>query len=115
MQAEEEVQQRWLNLLEKLQAKHHITPDIDSVLLLIGIRESGLPPKEFTAYEKANLVQMAICTVLVPARYYELFWVEDGGWPHYKQLTREPEMTAQQREAFLKPYILQYAEKNRIM
>lgn len=115
MQAEDELEQRWQSLLHTLQAKQSITPDIDSVLLLIGIRESGLPPKAFTSYEKTTLVQMAVCTVLVPGRYYELFWVEDGGWPHYKQLTREPEMTPQQREAFLKPYILQYVEKNKMV
>ncbi len=56
---------------------------------------------------------MAVCTVLVPARYYELFWVEDSGWPHYKQLVREPEMSPQQRQDFLKPYILQYAKKTK--
>lgn len=115
MQAADELQQQWLNLLNKLQDKHTIIADIGWVLLLIGIRESGLPPKTFTTYEKASLVQMAVCTVLVPARYYELFWVEDSGWPHYKQLIREPEMALQQREDFLKPYILQYAEKNKMI
>jgi hypothetical protein len=114
MQPKDEVQQQWLNLLNKLEERHGIKPDIDWILLQIGIRESGMPPKEFTAYEKINLLQMAVCTVLVPARYYELFWVEDSGWPHYKQLTREPEMTPLQREEFLKPYILQYAKKNKM-
>jgi hypothetical protein len=115
MQVEDELDQQWLQLLNKLAEKHTIKPDMDGVLLLIGIRESGLPQKEFTTYEKINLVQMAVCTVLVPARYYELFWVEDSGWPHYKQLVREPEMSPQQRQDFLKPYIIQYAQKNKMI
>jgi hypothetical protein len=76
----------------------------------VGCRKKNLRPMK-----KINLVQMAVCTVLVPARYYELFWVEDSGRPHYKQLVRESEMSPQQRQDFLKPYILQYAEKNKMI
>jgi len=41
--------------------------------------------------------------------------VEDTGWPHYKELQRVPPMNEEQKEAFLKPYIIQYALKNRLL
>ena len=40
---------------------------MDSILLFIGKREAGLPPKEFTENEKINLRQMAVFTILVAA------------------------------------------------
>jgi hypothetical protein len=58
---------------------------------------------------------MATSTILVPARYYELFWVEDTGWPHYKQLQRLPPMPGPELEKFLKPWVIQYAMKNRLI
>ncbi len=112
---EEELHQHWQLLETRITAKTGKTPGFDDILLYIGILESGMPPKEFSEREKTDLIQMATSTVLVPARYYELFWVEDTGWPHYKQLQRVPPMGKEQHEAFLKPYIVQYALKNRLL
>lgn len=115
MQPENDLQQRWMKLESALEKRLGIKPDLDAILLFIGIRESGLPPKVLSEMEKINLKQMAVCTILVPARYYELFWVDDFGWPHFKQLQREPEMTMPERAAFLKPYLIIYAEKHRLI
>jgi hypothetical protein len=88
---------------------------MEDILLFIGIRESGLPPKTFTETEKLNLRQIAVSTILVPARYYELIWVDDFGWPNFKELQRLPQMTDPERTIFLQPYVLMYAEKHRII
>ena len=58
---------------------------------------------------------MALCTILAPARYFELMWVDDTGWPHFRNLERVPEMNVTERETFLKPYVLKYAEKNKLI
>jgi hypothetical protein len=115
MLSPENLQQNWLIFESRLTERLGQKPDFDGILLFVGIKEACLPPKNFTETEKVNLMQMAVCTVLVPARYYELFWVEDSGWPHYNQLQRLPEMTASAKEEFLKPYILMWAEKNRVI
>ena len=60
-------------------------------------------------------MQVAISTILVPAKYYELLWVEDTGWPHFKQLQPIKEMNAKDKEFFYKKYILLYAEKNKVI
>jgi hypothetical protein len=44
-----------------------------------------------------------------------LIWVDDFGWPNFKQLQREPEMTPTEREVFLQPYVIMYAEKHRLI
>ncbi len=100
-----------LKLTEQLGYK----PGMEAVLLFIGTREAGLPPKKFTETEISELKQLAICTLLVPARYYQLFWVDDTGWPHFKELQRMPEMPVEDRNDFLKKYVLLYAEKNRLL
>lgn len=109
---EEQILLHWQQLEEHITSKTGHTPGFDDILLYIGIRESGMPPKELSDRERREMIQMATCTVLVPARYYELFWVEDTGWPHYKQLQRLPPMPEEELQLFLKPWIVQYAVKN---
>jgi hypothetical protein len=115
MLPEDVLQQRWSNLESKLTRRIGNEPDADAILVFIGIREAGLPSKEFTEKEKADLRQMAMCTILTPARYYELLWVDDTGWPHFKQLQRIPDMSVPERDKFLKEHILVYAEKNKLL
>ena len=115
MLSEDEMQQRWLKLNTVLMERLGKQPDLDDILLFIGIKESGLPPKQFTDAEIYNLKQIAVSTILVPARYYELIWVDDFGWPNFRQLQREPVMTAPEREKFLQPYVIMYAEKHRLI
>jgi len=112
---EEQLLLQWQQLEEHIISKSGLKPAFDDILLYIGIRESGMPPKELNERERTELIQMATCTVLVPARYYELFWVEDTGWPHYKQLQRLPPMPEEELRNFLKPWIIHYAVKNRII
>jgi hypothetical protein len=110
-----DLQQRWLDLELKLLQRLGKTPDLDEVLLFIGIKESGMPPKNYSETEKFNLTEMALHTILVPAGYYELFWVDDVGWPHYRQLQPLDKMSNNEREYFLKTYILMYTEKNKLV
>ncbi len=112
---EEDMSQRWEQLENLIRQKTGQCTGTDDVLLYIGIQEAGLPPKIFSDREKTELIQMATSTVLVPARYYELFWVEDTGWPHYKQLQRIPPMAKELLADFLKPWIIRYAIKNRLL
>jgi hypothetical protein len=115
MLPEHDLQQRWLDLELKLLQRLGKTPDLEELLLIIGIKESGMPPKTYSPTEKFNLTEMALHTILVPAGYYELFWVDDTGWPHYRQLQPVLQMSTAERENFLKPYILMYADKNKLV
>lgn len=111
----EDEQQRWNKFVLKVKERLGTSPDLDNVLMFIGVYESGRPAKNFTEKEIMELKQMALCTILAPARYFELMWVDDTGWPHFRNLERVPEMNPSEREEFLKTYILRYAEKNKLM
>lgn len=115
MLPDNDLSQRWVKLESVLTQQLGKKPCLDDILFFIGVQEAGLPPKDFTENEKMDVKQVALCSILVPARYYELMWVEDTGWPHFKQLRRLPPMDETEREEFLKPYVLLYAEKNKII
>lgn len=115
MLSKEELDIKWKMLEDKLAAQLGQSPSMDDVLFWIGLKEAGMPPRKLSEAERINIIQMAECTVLVPARYYQLYWVEDSGWPHYTQLQRLPAMNAADKIEFLQPYIILYAEKNRMI
>ncbi len=103
---------RWHLLLQRLSHAPEPTISLQELLLKIGMHEAGLPPKLLRPHEVAELTELGTCAILVPARYYELFWVDDTGRPHYRQLQRLPAMKEEEREEFLKPHIVLYAERN---
>lgn len=104
---------KWRLLEQRLSSLPGEGLSLEEVLLKIGLQEAGLPPKMLRPQETAELIQLGTCAVLVPAGYYQLFWVDDTGRPHYRELQRPPSMNDAEREQFLKPYILLYAERNR--
>lgn len=109
-QMEDDLQVRWLKLRIKLKEKFGIKPDMNGILLLIGVQELGWGPKEFSKEEKQDLMHIAICTVLEPGGYYQLEGRDDEGWPHFAQIKPLPMENLPEEENFLKDFVLQYFE-----
>jgi hypothetical protein len=107
-QWQDDLQVRWLKLRIKLKEKFGIKPDMNGVLLLIGVQELGLGPREFTKEEKQDLMHIAVCTVLEPGGYYRMEGRDEEGWPHFVQLKPLPEEHLPEEENFLKDHVLQY-------
>jgi hypothetical protein len=104
----DDLQVRWLKLRIKLKEKFGIKPDMDGILLLIGVQELGSGPQTFTKEEKQDLMHIAVCTVLSPGGYYILEGHDEQGWPHFKQLKPLPDYIMMEQENFLKDHILLY-------
>ena len=116
MLPEEELHQRWLQLQSALTKQPGKEYTLDDILILIGIQEAGWPPqKELSEKEKNDLLQLGICSILVPAKYYELIWVDDIGWPHFKQLKQLPDNNLAERTFLLKQYVLLYNDRNKLL
>jgi len=116
MLPEEELQQRWLQLQSALTKQPGKEYTLDDILILIGRQEAGWPPqKELSENEKNDLLQLGICSILVPAKYYELIWVDDIGWPHFKQLKQLPNDNLAERNFLLKQYVLLYNDRNKLL
>ncbi len=105
---EEDLQVRWLKLRIRLKEKFNIKPDMNGVLLLIGVQELGQGPQEFSKEQKQDLMHIAICTILLPSGYYSADGLDDEGWPHFTQLKPLPELQVYEQEDFLKDHALLY-------
>ena len=111
--SEEDLTIRWLKLRIKLKERFGIKPDVNGVLMLIGVQELGQGPQEFSKEQKQDLMHIAVCHLLSPSGYYELEMVDEDGWPHYRQLKPMPELNPAEQENFIKDHVLLYFEQNK--
>lgn len=104
----EEVNRKWKALRERLAGDFGKRPDLNKILLLIGIRELGQVREEFTKEEKVDLMHIAMCKLLSQSGYYELEGVDQDGWPHWKLVKKPPFISVLEQEMYLRHYIVEY-------
>ncbi|MGN6493550.1 MAG: hypothetical protein ACTHLE_16235 [Agriterribacter sp.] len=107
-----DLQTRWWNLEAKLVERFGKKPDMETILFLIGIQELGEIREKFTKEQKQDLMHVATCTLLAQSGYYEMERVDEGGWPHFKQIKSLPVMNLIEQENFMKDHILLYFSNN---
>ncbi len=75
----------WLKVRHSVKdaLKHDALPDLNVVLLMIGIQELGFWKKGWTKEEKQDLMHIAVCRLLSYDGYYEFVGLDTEGWPHY--------------------------------
>ena len=110
MSRDQELKERWTLLVEKLSAQFADGDplDLDAIIYLIGVQELGQLHRQFKKDQKLDLMHIAICKVLVPYGYYELDFVDDEGWPHYKALEELPHLKAGEQSLLMKEAIVNY-------
>jgi len=114
MQANDDLQQRWWNLEARLVERFGKKPDMEAILFLVGLQETGFIKEKITKEQKQDLMHVAVCNLLMPSGYYELEQVDSDGWPHFRQLKPMPDMDPIQQENFLKDHVLLYFEQHGI-
>ncbi|MBS1574598.1 MAG: hypothetical protein JST09_04780 [Bacteroidetes bacterium] len=112
MNIADDLQQRWWNLEASLVERFGKKPDLETILFLIGIQETGFIKEKITKEQKQDLMHVAVCSLLAPSGYYELEGKDSDGWPHFKQLKPMPEMNMMEQENFLKDHILLYFQNS---
>jgi len=110
MFTKDDLQQRWWNLEAKLVERFGKKPDLETILFLIGMQETGIMKEKITKEQKQDLMHVAVCSLLSPSGYYEMESVDTDGWPHFKQLKAMPDMNAFEQENFIKDHVLLYFE-----
>lgn len=111
MIAADDLQQRWWNLEARLVERFDKKPDMEAILFLIGMQETGFITKKITKEQKQDLMHVAICTVLKPSGFYAFEGRDDDGWPHFRQLKEHTAMSLYEQENLLKDHILFYFEQ----
>jgi len=112
MNVSDDLQTRWWNLEAKLVERFGKKPDMEAILFLIGMQETGFIKTKITKEQKQDLMHVAVCTLLSQSGYYILEGKDEEGWPHFKQLKEIPSLQLTEQENFLKDHILLYFEKN---
>lgn len=91
------------------------TPDLDTILFLIGVQELGQGKKRFKKDDKLNLLHIAVCRVLEPFGYYRFDGLDNDGWPHFELLESLPELKTNEQTLLMKHAIIQYFEDQNIV
>jgi hypothetical protein len=108
----DDLQQRWWKLEEKLMERFGKKPDLNAILMLVGVQETGFVTDKITKEQKQDLMHVAICALLGNSGYYALEGNDEEGWPHYKQLKALPAFDLVEQENFLKDHVLLYFQNN---
>ena len=110
MARDEQLKQRWELVTKKLsdQFADGDPLDLDAIIYLIGIQELGQLDRSFKKEQKLDLMHIAICKVLSPYGYYELDFVDEEGWPHYKAKEALPFLKAGEQSVLMKEAIVNY-------
>lgn len=111
MIAEQDLQQRWWDLEAQLVERFDKKPDLEAILFLIGLQETGFLQQKISKEQKQDLMHVAICTVLSASGFYAFEYKDKDGWPHFKQLKELTPMPLHEQENFLKDHILFYFEQ----
>ena len=99
---------RWETLLAAMHERFGRRPDLNALLLLIGVQELGQGVAEFTKEQKQDLMHIATCKLFSLSGHYALERVDEEGWPHYKLLVPVPFANLKEQERMLKWHMLEY-------
>jgi hypothetical protein len=107
-EAEADFDARWETLMLEMQERFGKRPDLNAMLLLIGIQELNQGITTFTKEQKQDLMHIATCRLFSLSGHYELERVDEDGWPHYKLLRPVPFANLKEQERMLKWHVLEY-------
>jgi len=107
--------QKWLRLRLLLKERFGRVPDLNAVLMLVGIREVGQLKPKYEKEEKEDLMHVGTCAILSVHGYYKLAGRDADGWPHYEEATPLPPMNAKEQEHFLIEAAIRYFEDDGLM
>jgi hypothetical protein len=80
MMISDDLQQRWWTLEAKLVERFGKKPDLEAVLFLIGMQETGFVQEKISKEQKQDLMHVAVCTVLGSSGYYATEGRDDEGF-----------------------------------
>ena len=98
----------WDDLLIKLQKRFGSDINLKGVLYLIGVQELNKGLKKFSKEDKVSIFHLAICKLLSNYGYYVFDYVDEDGWPHWKETKALKSLTEKQQETLMKKAIIEY-------
>ena len=108
LETEADFEIRWNTLLAEMETRFGKCPDLNALLLLIGVHDLGQGVAVFTKEQKQDLMHIATCKLFSLSGHYELERIDEDGWPHYKLLRPVPFAFLKEQERMLKWHMLEY-------
>lgn len=106
---------RWERVEAFIRQRFGKPQTLEAILFLVGVRELGSAPREFSKEEKQDLMHMALCRLLSQIGYYELESVDPDGWAHWKPAKTLPYTDVLSQEHLLRTLIVDYFEQEGIV
>jgi hypothetical protein len=103
---------KFQKLLKMLEPNFEMPLDLTALLFLIGINEVGFGHRAYTKQEKMDVLQVAICTLLSPAGYYQFSHRDDNNWPHFERIQSLPSLEEKEQQHVLKESAIEYCIAN---
>jgi hypothetical protein len=110
MENQKQLKNKWNEILMLLSNKFNDGQvlDLEGVIYLIGLQELGQIQSKFKKDQKIDLMHIAICKLLEPLGYYQFNYTDQEGWPHYKTLTKLPNLKSGEQTLLMKEAIINY-------
>ena len=105
-------EKEWNDLFRLLKKQFGEDLDMQGLLFLIGLQETGKTFTKLNKDQKLDVMHVAICTLLEPFGYYIFEGTDADGWPHWKNGEKLPYLKANDQEKLMKEALLDYFKKN---
>lgn len=106
---------KWNAVKMRLKEQFKREPDVKSALFIIGVREVGSAPKNFTKEQKEDLMNVGFCAATKRSGYFRIRAVDTDGWPEWEQVQPLPVMNEREQETFIKNHIILYFEEEGLL
>jgi hypothetical protein len=109
-----ELEFKWLQVRHMLRDLFSLDnlPDLNAVLLLIGIQELGYTPEPLSKEAKQDLMHIGVCTLLSLEGYYVLDGHDAEGWPHFRPLQKVDVTGEKEQEKLLISCCIAYFQEH---
>ena len=108
-----ELKIKWANLKAKLSKDFSDDQliDLDAIIFLIGLQELGQFQKKFNKQKKLEILHIAVCKLLSDYGYYQLEFIDQEGWPHYRLNENLPNLKPGEQTILIKKAIIKIPGK----
>lgn len=110
----EDLADGWQRVQQTVKQRFRKTPDLKTILFLIGLRELGTVPKEVSKEEKQDLMNLATCKIFSLSGYFEASELDPDGWPIWVQKEPMPKLSVEEQESFLIEHVILYFEREKL-
>ncbi|MFM2267603.1 MAG: hypothetical protein RL757_1044 [Bacteroidota bacterium] len=107
-----EVEFQWLQVRHRVKdiLGNDKLPDLNAVLMMIGIQELG-KIKKFSKDEKQDLMHIGVCTLMQADGYFEFEEHDEEGWPHFKAVKKFETTGEKAQERYLIEKTISYFQE----